>query len=80
MKRAGSVFTAMAVGIIFAAMSMTFLSSANRRAGGDVVLHLPKRCLDLGTVTYRDTRSFSFSLVNKGTRRLVVNELDSECG
>lgn len=68
------------LGIVLTAVAAAFLSSTNRRAGGDAIMLLPKRRLDLGAVTYREKREFRFCVVNKGNRRLVINEIDSDCG
>jgi len=44
------------------------------------VVYLPQRQLDLGSVTFQEERDIKFEVVNMGKRRLVINEIDSDCG
>lgn len=60
-------------------MAVTILVPISPREESTAVLYLPKQELDLGIVQWRGEREVTFSVLNKGQRRLVINEVDNEC-
>ena len=74
--------------ITFAILTGTFLatlttlfyrSQSISRGQPTPVLHVANAIVELGVLSPGDLREVAFPIVNKGNRRLVINEIDREC-
>jgi hypothetical protein len=76
-----NLLTTSTVGI---AVVVGFLALAMYRTGdarpNAASLVMSDRVRDLGPTSIREERGVSFPIRNAGTRRLVLNELDQQCG
>ncbi len=67
------------MGIMLAAtVTPGIRSSAQSNFAAEV--YLPNQQLDFGVVTFQEERQVSFTVLNTGKRRLVINEVNVGCG